>query len=404
MEVHLVHKSSSQDKVVVAVLVEEGAENTQLGKFLSTFPEHTGTATGEQNFNAKGLLPMSQQYYTYEGSFTTPPCTEGVQYFVMKSPITFSTAQLDEFKARVPFNARRVRKAHGRSVAGTTWNEDSSGAPVGLNDEPKVQSAEWSYCPSGPSNWSNLSGFFDLCADGEHQSPINVVRGNVERTSQDVSLQFNYRQADLVLQNDGPSIQINSDGKSNLKVNGEEYSLLQANFHTPSEHLIDNEPAPMEMHLVHKNQATNKMLILVVLMQEGDAPNAALAQFWDSLPRSKIVVDLHKKFDINSLVPASAASHYFHYSGSLTAPPCTENIEYYIAQEGIFVSADQIAAFQSILPSNARPTNGLYGRKVTMTEAGFFQPSGEAQKTQTLADAAAESTSKSEDPTAGAAN
>lgn len=338
------------------------------------------------------------RYFKYEGSLTAPPCKEQVSVRVLKAHITVSQSQLDELKLRIPYSARPTQPLHGRSIQGSTYAEDANGvalSPAQADNTPST--AEWTYCNTGPDSWSTLSPLFKLCKDGEHQSPINIVRGNVETSGRDQPLRFHYETTDLIVANAANTIQINSNGKSYVEAAGKQYTLLQGHFYTPSEHLVDGVPAPMELHLVHKS-ADNRLMIIAVLLTEGEQNNA-LAAFWSSLPRSKVTVDLKQPFDFAELLPKTAAAGYFHYSGSLSAPPCDENVEYYVVQEPVTVSLDQIKAFQAIIPNNARPVNNLYGRKVTMPESGFVNNGKDAANIKTLADAAKQASTAASDPT-----
>jgi carbonic anhydrase len=398
-EFQFFHQSSSKDKLVVSVLVDIGEANAEFDKIVRLFPGHKSALTVDgSDFNAAHLFPASKQYFQYRGSLTAPPCEEGVDVLVLKARVTISQAQLDEIKVKVPFSARPSQPLHGRSIQGSTYAEDASGAAIQSSaPAAAASSAEWTYCNTGPDNWGNLSPLFKLCKDGEHQSPINIVRGNVATDPRDQPLRFNYEVTDLIVQNAAQTIQINSNGKSSVEAAGKAYTLLQGHFYTPSEHLIDGAPAPMELHLVHKSE-DNKMLIIAVLLVEGEQNNA-LAAFWSSLPRSKVTVDLKQPFDFASLLPKTAPTGYYHYSGSLSAPPCDENVNYYVLQEPITVSAEQIRTFQAIIPHNARPVNNLYGRKVTMPESGFVESGKDAANIKTLADAARSASSAAQDPT-----
>lgn len=94
-EVHFVHKSKDGVLAVVGILINKGAENAPLQSFWSKLPEKKGPAqTLEGQFNANDVLPPTQTTFRYDGSLTTPPCTEGVKWIVMTEPITMSEAQL----------------------------------------------------------------------------------------------------------------------------------------------------------------------------------------------------------------------------------------------------------------------------------------------------------------------
>lgn len=114
---HLVHKNAAGELAVVAVLFKEGKENTALKPVFAELPAHEGdhrAIAGE--FDAGALLPAGHGYYAYMGSLTTPPCSEGVHWQVMKEPVDISKAQLSAFRKLYPMNARPVQPLNGRVV------------------------------------------------------------------------------------------------------------------------------------------------------------------------------------------------------------------------------------------------------------------------------------------------
>ncbi|SMF95560.1 carbonic anhydrase [Methylomagnum ishizawai] len=118
-ELHFVHIRQDGKMAVVGVFLDEGAENRTIGKILKSMPATSGSASGPA-LNPMALLPAAvdrQSFYTYGGSLTTPPCTEGVNWYVLATPITLSTAQLDQLKAIYDGNARDAGAA--RTVTST---------------------------------------------------------------------------------------------------------------------------------------------------------------------------------------------------------------------------------------------------------------------------------------------
>lgn len=114
---HLVHKSAAGQLAVVAVLFEEGAENQALKAVFSNLPAKAGdTVPLAGGFNASDLLPAYKGYYKFTGSLTTPPCSEGVRWQVLKQRVELSKAQLAAFRKLYKMNARPVQPLHGRKV------------------------------------------------------------------------------------------------------------------------------------------------------------------------------------------------------------------------------------------------------------------------------------------------
>lgn len=118
MAAHLLHKSTSGQLLAVVVLFRVGAENPLLASLLPLIPAH---ADGDHSFpgitvDASGLLPTHQGYYRYPGSLTGPPCTEGVDWIVLKKPLELSATQLARYRQRFADNARAVQPLHQRVV------------------------------------------------------------------------------------------------------------------------------------------------------------------------------------------------------------------------------------------------------------------------------------------------
>jgi len=114
LELHLVHRAASGALLVVGVMVEEGGANPALGELIAHLPHRN--AVEHLTIDPSPLLPTDRHYATYDGSLTTPPCTEGVTWVVLTSPIHASRAQLDRVARAVHDNARPVMPLAGRHV------------------------------------------------------------------------------------------------------------------------------------------------------------------------------------------------------------------------------------------------------------------------------------------------
>jgi carbonic anhydrase len=99
MEVQLVFADATNHLAVMAVLVSAGAENPFLATFWHALPEHEGQVSREIMVNAADALPANRDYLTYEGSLTTPPCTEGVTWILLKQRIEASPEQVSRFRS-----------------------------------------------------------------------------------------------------------------------------------------------------------------------------------------------------------------------------------------------------------------------------------------------------------------
>lgn len=118
MEMHLVHKSEAGKVAVVGVLIEEGKSNAAFDGVWDYLPSDSNRERkADVTIDASTLLPENRQYYSYQGSFTTPPCTEGVLWMVMKEPVQLSKEQVERFRAIIKGNNRPVQPLNGRTVS-----------------------------------------------------------------------------------------------------------------------------------------------------------------------------------------------------------------------------------------------------------------------------------------------
>lgn len=209
----------------------------------------------------------------------------------------------------------------------------------------------WDYSKTcGPKYWYKLDESFKLCKKGEHQSPIDIKQGEVEELS---FLRHEYRPSAIDVINNSYTIEFDYDPGSYFFFYNEKYELVQFHFHSPSEHTIGGVSFPMEIHFVHKNNA-GKFLVVGILVKEG-SENAFISDLWSHLPKDKwehLRFKTHK-INVNKLFPSSESS--FHYSGSLTTPPCSEQVLWFVLKEPIELSNEQIDYFHQFYNWNARP-------------------------------------------------
>lgn len=214
----------------------------------------------------------------------------------------------------------------------------------------------WGYSGEmGPQHWGDE---FPTCGNGQKQAPLNIV-GPFEK-SKDV-LTVGYKPGALKLLNNGHTIQVNVEPGSTLKINKTVYNLLQFHFHRPSEEQIDGKPMAMVAHFVHKSD-DGKLAVVGVLLNEGKE-NPLIKTLWDKAPRSEgpeVTVE-GVKINPQDLLPASLA--HYSYEGSLTTPPCTEGVSFYILKSTVDIAKKQVNDFPFKL--NARPVQPANGRKIS---------------------------------------
>jgi carbonic anhydrase len=227
-------------------------------------------------------------------------------------------------------------------------------APV---EAPAAQPAQWSYDgESGPGHWAELDADFRTCAAGADQSPIDLPATIPERST---SIRLSAENTEGDVFDSGHAVEIESDGEGDtLTYAGTEFTLQQAHAHVPSEHTVNGQPAAAELHLVHAD-ATGHLLVLGVLVTEGEA-SAALAPFIDAAVHPDDDGDV--TIDVADLLPSTLEN--YEYSGSLTTPPCTEDVQWVVLGTPISMSAEQIDILESVHSHNARPTQPLGDRVV----------------------------------------
>ncbi len=211
-------------------------------------------------------------------------------------------------------------------------------------------------------NWASLDPSFKTCGTGLTQSPINIEAKSLQTGP---NFQYNYFPSKGEIHNNGHSIQIDltksTQGFSNqLLVNGQPYDLIQFHFHTPSENHINGHSFPMEVHLVHKN--AQGQLAVVAIMINGNGNN----QLLDHMPLPAKKGDRLKsdraRFNPAFLLPNNRST--FTFTGSLTTPPCSENVGWIVMKSPISVSPATLLGFQKILGKNNRPLQASNNRAI----------------------------------------
>ena len=239
--------------------------------------------------------------------------------------------------------------------------------PVQAADE--GHAPHWGYGEGdGPARWAQLNPEWATCNSGRRQSPIDLHQA---KATEKEPLRFSYRPASFQIArhehvldflDNGHTVQVNWDEGSNARVGDHEYPLVQFHFHAPSEHTVDGKHFPMELHLVHQD-ADGNLAVVGVLIEEG-AKNAAYDVIWSNLPEApgetRHLEDVI--LEVDELVPDAGGT--WRYEGSLTTPPCSEGVRWFVTERPVSLSKEQIAAFTSHYSSNNRPVQPTNNRIV----------------------------------------
>lgn len=217
---------------------------------------------------------------------------------------------------------------------------------------------DWGYHGAAdPEHWGELTPAFASCAWGRSQSPIDLSDDGVH---EDRPITVAYGSEPLVLFNNGHTVQVNAEPGRVMNDGVRDYTLVQAHFHTPSEHAVDHVRFPLEAHFVHRRE-DGHLGVVSALFEEGPA-NPALQKVVDNLdfgPSEPHEVD-GVTLDPRDLMPVSLS--VYRYAGSLTTPPCTEGVAWYVLRDVQTASGAQIAALHEALGDNARPLQPINER------------------------------------------
>lgn len=232
-------------------------------------------------------------------------------------------------------------------------------APAG----PRAQwKTPWSYTgANGPEHWGDLDPEYAAC-NGKEQSPIDIQSAEKAELP---ALRFVDKGGPLRIINNGyTAVRVNYPaGNGNFLIVGDErYELTQFHFHHPSEEQIHGKAYDMVIHLMYGGK-DGRVAGVAVLVKAGSA-NSTVQQLWKYMPKTAGKEHEIPGIEVNpaGLLPNNTA--YYTYNGSLTAPPCTEGVTWFVLKTPMSVSAQQIDAFAKLYPHDVRPVQELNGRLV----------------------------------------
>ena len=211
-----------------------------------------------------------------------------------------------------------------------------------------------------------------MCDTGKSQSPIDIR--SMDGVQNDFELTFDYHDADGVpFFNTGHTVQVGLDTLvelDTLEVRITDYvipdaTLQQFHFHTPSENTLNGEHFDMEVHFLHSYSVDN-FVVVGVWIESGDDECDFLKQLQDAgIPQKKDDLEI---IDLSSYI--DFGDQFYSFAGSLTIPPCTENVDWYVKVHPVICTASQIEAFSSVIGVTNRPVQPLNSRIVTQNFDG----------------------------------
>jgi carbonic anhydrase len=214
----------------------------------------------------------------------------------------------------------------------------------------------------GPAHWAELGPAFQGCATGRAQSPIDIRSAEAAPLP---ALAFSYGRVAPAIVNNGHTIQVNVRPGESLRIGDHAYELVQFHFHTPSEERVNGKASAMVAHFVHRD-AEGRLGVLAALIEPGK-PNPGFDAILSHLPAraGETLTVEGLELDLAALLPAER--RYYDFDGSLTTPPCSENVHWMVLTQPVTVSPDAIRRFRKLYPTNARPVQPLNGRMVRVS-------------------------------------
>lgn len=283
-------------------------------------------------------------------------------------PLTVAEKRALEAKAEAELAARiekrieemrAMQRARAEQQAKTRKAAAPAKAPAARPAAVAPRAARWAYSGQlGPANWSKISEEWAACGSGKRQSPVDI-RNAIPVDQEHIA--FDYRLSPFSVQDNGHTIEVGVGEGNFIMVGERRYELVQFHFHRPSEERIDGKGFDMVAHLEHRAR-DGSMAVVAVMLEEGRALEPMQAAF-DNLPLEKgSVARPAIVLDPAALLPEERG--YYSYAGSLTTPPCTENVLWLVMKQPVQASPEQMDVFARLYPMNARPLQPAAGRVI----------------------------------------
>ncbi|KAK6271800.1 hypothetical protein POUND7_008883 [Theobroma cacao] len=232
--------------------------------------------------------------------------------------------------------------------------------------------------PRGPARWGEIHPEWSACSNGSMQSPIDMSNERVNIVSHLGRLKRSYKPSNATLKNRGHDMMLRWDGDAGaIEINGTEYALKQCHWHSPSEHTINGRRYDLEVHLVHES-ADSKVAVIGIMYKIG-RPDSFLSSLLDHLAS---ITDITEGESVAGVIDPRhikiGSRKYYRYIGSLTVPPCDENVVWSIVRKVRTVTREQVrllrVAVHDASDTNARPLQPINKRSVQL-----FRPDDEEE-------------------------
>lgn len=236
----------------------------------------------------------------------------------------------------------------------------SSGLAYAQHDAP-----HWDYTgKSGPVNWAKIDPSYRACSQGHEQSPIDIRGAHLNKSLPPI--EFHYRAGAVTIENNGHTVMITPNPGSYIMVSGVRYDLQQYHFHHPAEEAVKGKLDDMDVHLVHKSADGKLVVIGVRFREDPNSPNATLATLWSQMPTHVGQKNNLPLVDPGGLLPSDRG--YWTYMGSLTTPPCTEGVRWFVMEQDLPISREQLRYYGQLYKIDSRPVQDPHGRRIEANE------------------------------------
>ncbi|CAK9165207.1 unnamed protein product [Ilex paraguariensis] len=250
--------------------------------------------------------------------------------------------------------------------------------------------SEFSYVPgsdNGPERWGEIHPDWSMCNNGTMQSPIDLLHERVEIVSHLGRLKRDYKPSNAILINRGHDMMLRwESGGGHIYINETQYTLNQCHWHSPSEHTINGRRYDLEVHLVHESM-DGRTAVFGIMYKIG-RPDSFLSMMGKDLKALADIRGVERVMgkDLKGLADIRGVERvvgtidprqiklgsrkYYRYIGSLTVPPCTENIAWTMLRKVRTASREQVRLIRRAVhddsETNARPIQPINQRTVTL--------------------------------------
>lgn len=219
---------------------------------------------------------------------------------------------------------------------------------------------EWSYAgETSPEHWAELEKNSDC--SGKRQSPVNILDIDVVEKKDDTARNTLFYSPKTILtkvRNNGHTIQFDFDRGDSICSADSHYDLVQIHFHAPSEHTVNGVRYPIEIHLVHQNEEREYTVLAIFGIEGKESETVEEMESFLPLDNGEEKI-IEKSLDLTSIFPEN--KDYYAYGGSLTTPPCTENVNWIIFKNPVVVSLEEVIRMRENMPlrnfRNEQPLN-----------------------------------------------